>query len=334
MRKSYVAKILWFPIMIVFAAVFVLALLVLGTQASVFALEWKYPPQGKFVDVAGARLHVVDIGPSAPGEMPVVMIAGASSSLETIRRPLGDLLAKNHRVIMIDRPGQGWSSRKRREDSTPAIQARMIDEALGKLGIARAVFVGHSWAGAVLPAIALENPQRVAGLVMISPVTHEWRGPIGTLTDAATTPVIGPLMAYTVIMPVGWFMLDNGMRFVFYPQSPPDHFTNDTQAPMVLRPQAFLNNAWDLKTLKAAMVKQSPNYPKITAPVVIVAGDADLVVSTQVHAQAFAKDVPQTKLIVLPDVGHMPQVAAPKLIVAEIEAMIGRTKSAKAAAAN
>jgi pimeloyl-ACP methyl ester carboxylesterase len=317
---------------IVMIAPAILAMLALFTQIGVVAIQWKYPPQGKFVDVPGARLHVVEIGPNVPGEVPIVMIAGANSSLETIRRPLGDLLAKSHRVILIDRPGQGWSTRERLEDSTPAIQARMIDQALGKLGIARAILVGHSWGGALVPALALENPQRVAGLVMISPVLYGWRGPIGTLTDVATAPIIGRLMAYTVIMPAGWYFLEGGMQYVFYPQSPPAHFTYDTASPMILRPTAFLNNAWDLKTLKAAMVKQSPNYPKITAPIVIFAGDSDLVVSTEVHAQAFAKAMPRAKVIVLPGVGHMPQVANPKLIADEIDAMIARSHPAAAAA--
>ncbi len=322
------------PILILMIVPVVLVALAVLTQLGTIALGWIYPPAGKFIDVPGARLHVVDIGPSAPGELPIVMIAGANSSLATIRKPLGDMLAVKHRVILIDRPGQGWSTRERLEDSTPAIQARMIDQALGKLGIARAVFVGHSWGGAVLPALALENPQRVAGLVMISPVTHPWRGEIGTLTDVATMPVIGSLMAHTVIMPTGFFLLDSGMRFVFYPQQPPDNFTFGTQAPLILRPNAFLNNAWDLKTLKASMVKQSPNYRKITAPVVVVAGDADLVVSAEVHARAFAKAVPHAKLIILPGVGHMPQATNSKLIFYEIETMVARVRVSTAAAAD
>src|SRR5437016_6426116 len=32
---------------------------------------------------------------------------------------LGDLLARRHRVILVDRPGHGWSARDRPEDSTP-----------------------------------------------------------------------------------------------------------------------------------------------------------------------------------------------------------------------
>lgn len=309
-----------------------LVMLALLTQAGTVLLGWVYPPQGQFVDVPGARLHVVEIGPNVPGELPVVMIAGANSSLATIRKPLGDNLSAKHRVILIDRPGQGWSTRDRLADSTPAIQARMIDQALAKLGIARAIFVGHSWGGAVLPAIALENPQRVAGLVMISPVTHPWRGEIGTLTDVATMPVIGSLMANTVIMPTGFFLLESGMRFVFYPQSPPDNFTFGTRAPLILRPSAFLNNAWDLKTLKAAMAKQAPDYPKIKAPAVVIAGDADLVVSAEVHARAFAKAVPHARLIILPGVGHMPQVTNARLVADEIEAMIARLRTLAAAA--
>src|SRR5258706_15319411 len=124
-----------------------LAILALVTQAGVFALQHAYPAQGRMIEVAGATLNVVDIGPREAAGPPVVMIHGASSNLEVMRRPLGDMLAKNHRVILIDRPGHGWSTRTRTVDSTPAIQGRMIDEALEKLGVIRAIFVVHSWSG-------------------------------------------------------------------------------------------------------------------------------------------------------------------------------------------
>src|SRR6185437_15851146 len=96
------------------------------------------------IDVAGGRLHAVDIGPRDATTPPVVMIHGASSNLETMRQPLGEMLAKNHRVILIDRPGHGWSRRDRLSDSTPAIQTRMLDEALGRLGVTGAILVVHS----------------------------------------------------------------------------------------------------------------------------------------------------------------------------------------------
>ena len=115
-----------------------LAILALITQAGVIILQRLYPAQGSMIEVAGGRLHVLDIGPRDAAGPPVVMIHGASSNLEAMRQPLGDRLAGHRRVILIDRPGHGWSSRAHLEDSTPAIQGRMIDEALEKLGVALA----------------------------------------------------------------------------------------------------------------------------------------------------------------------------------------------------
>src|ERR1700720_4269503 len=143
--------------------VVVAAMLVLVTQAGVLFLQRAYPAQGKMIEVAGATLNVVDIGPRDAAGPPVVMIHGASSNLEVMRQPLGDRLARNHRVILIDRPGHGWSTRADPADSTPAIQSKMIDEALEKLGVASAIFVVHSWSGALGARMALDYPQRIAG---------------------------------------------------------------------------------------------------------------------------------------------------------------------------
>lgn len=320
--------------MIVIGLAIALATLALVTQVGVYVLAKKYPPQGKFVDVAGATIHLVDIGPKEARGLPIILIHGASSSIETMRQPLGNMLAKNHRVILIDRPGHGWSTRERRDDSTPAIQARMIDEALGKLGIESAILVGHSWAGAMMPEFALNHSKRVAGLVMLSPVAYPWPGGVGTFNKIAAIPVLGPLLAYTITLPLGTFMVDSGINYVFIPQTPPEGYSDSTQVRLVLRPNAFLNNAWDLTTLKSEVAKQSPNYPKIKVPVVIVTGDTDNTVSPKIHSRPFAEAVPQTKLIVLPNVGHMPQVVASDLIVREIEAMQQTFVSNAAAAAN
>ena len=321
--------------MILTGVVAALAILALVTQAGVVWLERTYPARGQMIEVAGAALHVVDIGPRDTAGPPIVMIHGASSNLETMRRPLGDKLAKNHRVILIDRPGHGWSTRANPEDSTPAVQGRMIDEALAKLGIDRAVFVVHSWAGALGARMALDYPERVAGLVMLAPVAYPWPGGVGRYNRAVTTPVIGPLLAHTITLPLGYFLAEPGARSVFLPQAMPDGFVRDSATPLLLRPREFLANAQDLVTLKEAVREQAPRYATIRAPVVVIAGDgADKTVSTSIHSRPFAATVPNAKLIVLPDVGHMVPQAAPELVVAEIEAIIGRITQSKAAAAN
>jgi pimeloyl-ACP methyl ester carboxylesterase len=309
--------------MIPLVLVAALVLLALITQAGVIVLQRSYPQAGKRVEVTGATLNVVELGPrDAPGS-PIVLIHGASSNLKTMQQPLGDMLAGKHRVILIDRPGHGWSTRLREEDSTPAIQAKMIDEALGKLGVGPAIFVVHSWAGALGVRMALDYPARVAGLVMLAPVLYPWKGGVGRYNDVVTTPVIGPLLAYTITLPLGYFLAGPGARNAFLPQIMPEHFVSDTAIPLLLRPREFLANARDLVTLKAAVAEQTPRYGDIRVPVVVIAGDADKTVWLDIHSRPFAAAVPSAKLIMLPGVGHIVQNAAPELVIREIETMIG-----------
>jgi len=309
-----------------------LAALALATQAGVVLAQRAHPARGKTVEVAGGRMHVVELGPR--GGVPIVMLHGASSNLE-VMRPLAEHLAQHHRVILVDRPGHGWSRREKFSDSTPQPQARMISQALDKLGVSPAIVVAHSWSGALALRIALDHPERVAGLVMLAPVAYPWPGGVSQYNYAVTTPVIGSLLAHTVTLPLGLLLADSGSRGVFAPQAMPASFVKDSATRLLLRPREFIANAWDLVSLRAAMAEQAPRYGSITVPITIIAGDVDKTVSTHIHSQPLAKTAPNAKLIVLKGVGHMIQYAAPDLVVAEIEAMAeSLTQSVEAAAAN
>jgi pimeloyl-ACP methyl ester carboxylesterase len=192
--------------------VVVLVVLALATQAGVLLVQRSFPAQGSMVEVAGGALHVIDIGPRRGAAPPIVMLDGASSNLEVMRQPLGNRLARDHRVILIDRPGHGWSTRASLADSTPEIQGRMIAGALSALDVERAVFVVHSWSGALGLRLALDYPGRVLGLVMLAPVAYPWPGGVGWYNRLIATPVIGPLLAYTITLPLVRLLAESGAR--------------------------------------------------------------------------------------------------------------------------
>jgi pimeloyl-ACP methyl ester carboxylesterase len=318
-------------------SVFVVAALVilaLATQAGVIVFQHRFPARGKAVEVDGATLNVLDIGPRDAAGPPIVLLHGASSNLEAMRRPLGERLAARHRVILIDRPGHGWSSASSSETSTPAAQAQMIEEALKTLDVGRVILVVHSWSGALGARMAIDYPARLAGLVMLAPVTHPWAGGVGWYNKLVTRPIIGPLLAYTITLPLGYFLLAPGAREVFLPQVMPDDFVADSATPLLLRPREFLANARDLVGLKQAVTEQAPRYGEITTPTVVISGDVDKTVSTSIHSRPFAAAVANAKLIVLPGVGHMVQNAATDLVIREIETMSGAGARGSAAAAN
>jgi pimeloyl-ACP methyl ester carboxylesterase len=325
-RSLFVPKSVRIPAMwplIVAALAGLVLTLALATQVGGALVQRAHPPRGRMVDVAGATLHIVETGPGDAATPPVVMLHGASSNLE-VMRPLGERLSQDHRVLLLDRPGHGWSGREEFSDATPGPQARMISQALEKLGIRPAILVAHSWSGALALRIALDHPERVAGLVMLAPVAYPWPGGVGQYNYAVTTPVIGPLLARTITLPLGLMLADSGARGVFAPQPMPDGFVKDSATRLLLRPREFLCNAWDLVSLRAAMAEQAPRYGSIAVPITIIAGDADKTVSTHIHSQPLAKTAANTRLIVLAGVGHMIQYAAPDLVVEEIETMIGK----------
>ena len=318
--------------MVTVIAVVALAVLALATRVGVLLIQRAFPAQGRMVEVADATLHIVELGPRDAAGPPIVILHGASSNLEAMRQSIGERLAQNHRVILIDRPGHGWSTRQRVEDSAPAVQSRMIEQALAKLGVGKAIVVAHSWAGALGLRIALDHPERVAGLVLLAPVAYPWPGGVGRYNMLVTTPVIGPLLAYTITLPLGYFLAEPGARGVFLPQTMPENFVTSTATLLLLRPREFLANAWDLVTLKAAVAEQAPRYSAITAPIRILAGDVDKTVSTNIHSRPLAATAPNATLIVLPGVGHMVQNAVPDLVMSEIESMIGTMAQSAAAA--
>jgi pimeloyl-ACP methyl ester carboxylesterase len=237
---------------------------------------------------------------------------------------LGVRLAKRFRVVAIDRPGSGWSDRIAPDAASPAVQARIIRGALDRLGIARVIVVGHSWAGALATNLALDHADKVAGLVLLAPVTHPWPGGGVSWYYGPATSFIGTVFTHTVAAPLGRLWLKPALASVFWPQDPPPDYIETARVPLVLRPRTFEANAQDVAGLYAFVQAQSTRYRAIRTPTTILAGDADRIVSTDIHARALKREIPGAKLIVLPGVGHMPHVAAPDAIVREIESIAER----------
>jgi len=312
--------------------VLMLGLLVAMTRFGVARIEAAHPPAGQFMEVEGVRLHVAELGlrRGSPGAEPaVVLIHGASGNMEDMRLALGEKLAASHRVILIDRPGHGWSSRPADDSyASPARQAGLVTEALKQLGVRRAILVGHSWGGAFATAYALAYPERTAGLVLLSAVTHPWPADPGWYNNLVSLRGIGPLFLRTLVYPLGSFLIDGGARNVFEPQAVPDDYARRAAIRLVLRPKTFFANARDLALLKGFIAAQVPSYAKLRAPTVIITGDRDTMVPPEINARALAATLPQAKLVFLKGVGHMPHHAAPDAVAAAIDELASPRQTA------
>jgi pimeloyl-ACP methyl ester carboxylesterase len=309
-------------------------LALLGAGAIVTAvcaklIERAHPPRGRFIEIGGFRQHVVELGEHSDARAatpPIVLLHGAGANLEDMRLAIGERLAARRRVILVDRPGQGWSERPGRQGNAPAYQAAILRDLFDRLGIGRAVVAGHSWGGTLAATFALDHPDRVAGLVLLAPPTHPHLRLMTRLYAALAMPFAGWLFAHTLMLPFAAAAFGSGVRAAFRPQVPPPKYLKRTGALLLLRPETFLANARDMAGLQAFLARQEARYGTLKAPTLIVTGDRDPVVPPPHHALALAAAVPSAKLIVLPGVGHMPHHAAPELIVAAVEELIASSE--------
>lgn len=284
-------------------------------------IERAQPPRGRFIEIDGLRQHVVELGggPDAQAKTAVVLLHGAACNLEDMHLALGEPLATGHRVVLVDRPGLGWSERKRGTRSSPADQAAVLRQVLERLGVDRAVLVGHSWGGGLALTFALDYPQHVAGLVLVAPPVHPWLPMTTWIYTGLALPVLGPFLAHTLALPFGALMVGLGFRGAFYPQPPPGRYLQRAAALLVLRPAAFLANAADIGHLEAFLRRQAPRYATLAAPTILITGDRDLIVSPLHHSMELAAAVPHAKLELLPGFGHMLHHAAADRVVAAVE---------------
>ncbi|MFC9973170.1 alpha/beta fold hydrolase [Spirillospora sp. NPDC127200] len=110
-------------------------------------------------------IHVRQDG---PGDAPVLLLVHGSASSTRSWEPLVPLLTGTHRVIRIDLLGHGRSAKPVDRDYAVPEQARRVAEALDRLGVERAVVVGHSSGGATATALAEQRTDLVAALVLVN----------------------------------------------------------------------------------------------------------------------------------------------------------------------
>src|SRR6188474_825159 len=150
MDRSYAAKVLKAHPVVTSIVVGLAASAILNRVLAKKA-ERRNPPTGRFITINGVRLHYVERG---TGDALVLLHGNGSMIQDFESSGLIDLAAKDHRVIVFDRPGFGHSERPRSLVWTPDAQAQLIRPALAQLGVSNAIVLGHSWGASVAVAIA------------------------------------------------------------------------------------------------------------------------------------------------------------------------------------
>ena len=282
-------------------------------------VESLYPTE-TFVDVDGVRMHVLERGTTGPV---ILMIHGASANARDFEWTLAPRLSEDHRVIIVDRPGHGYSERPKQGYSL-ARQAGLIAGVVKALAPGEDVVVlGHSFGGAVALRLTLDHPEIVNGLVLLTPASHEWGGGgMAWYYKYATHPLIGPFFNQLVPF-VAPGQTEAGLKSVFSPEPVPSDYYDNSAVGLLFRPENFRANAEDFNHIEAELAGQQARYPSIDIPVTIFSGSQDDVIDPRLHAGRLQHQIRDIDLVRLPTTGHRPDHSQTEDIVAVLKRYAG-----------
>lgn len=208
--------------------------------------------------------------------IPVVLLHGASGNAATWQPTLSawDWAA----VACPDLPGRGSHQahppRARVEALADWLAGWLVDAALE-----RPILVGHSLGGAVALTLALEAPQQLGGLVLVSSAARLRVAPAILAAVATGKPL--------------------SLAFAFGPQTP-QAVVQQYDALAALTPPDAAQADWhacDAFDLRHRL-------SEVACPTLVLHGDADALTLPK-HQQSLAEAIPGAQRIALPHVGHM-----------------------------
>jgi pimeloyl-ACP methyl ester carboxylesterase len=220
--------------------------------------------------VHGIQLYYEVHGPE--GKVPVVLLHGGGSTIETSFGRLLPLLASDRRVIAVEEQGHGRSSDR---DGPVTFEGSAEDVAglLEYLGIARADCFGFSNGGSVALQLAIRHPERVRKLVLASVLTKR---------DGAR--------------PEFWEFIGQA-DFSVMPQALKEGFLRVNPDAAQLRRM----HDKDLARMRAFVDVPDASLRALRMPTLIMQGDRDI--ARVEHVAALARLIPDARLLVLP-AGH------------------------------
>lgn len=270
-------------------------------------VERAIPPIGRYITVDGVRLHYIDRGAGPV----VLLIHGLSAQIQAFTFALADQLTSDFRVVVVDRPGCGYSA------AAPSAglpeQAALIDRFLAALGVERALVCGHSLGGAVALAMAIHCPARVAGLALIAPASQPQEAPPAALRHLLViSPFVRWLVAWTIAIPLGLRRGPEVVTQLFAPNPVPADFGVRGGGFLNMRPAVFVNACRDMVEAGKGLPSQAARYGDIRVPVGVLFGDSDLILNYRVHGAPLTRQIADVDFELVPGGDHMLPLTMPE----------------------
>ena len=248
---------------------------------------------------------------------PILFIHGFGASSYSWRY-LTEPLSQNRRVITIDLKGFGQSPKPRDGLYSIYEQARLVRDFILAQDLQNLTIIGHSYGGgvALLTSIQLSKlqPKRQKDLILIGNAAYPQKLP--SFMRILATPILGPMVLYWAPNKIQVHSLLKKVYFKddLIPEAAIDHYAKNMGQENAK--YATLQIARQL--MPGDMEVVTKQYTEVTVPTLIIWGSQDEIISPEIGKRLNAA-LPNSRLIMLDDVGHAPQEERPDLILPQIK---------------
>lgn len=265
----------------------------------------------QFVEISDSKIHysIEGAGPT------LVLIHGLGASLY-IWRLIAKRLAENFRVITIDLPGFGLSSKNPALDYGLDHQTRRLIETLDKLQIDEATLVGSSMGGALSLWVARENPKRFRNVVVMAPAVSSSLVPrlITPLQRAA--PIVAPILAPLFYKTLNTHTMKLIASLVLHNRSILDEETVNAYLRPYLESEESIHTFW--RAIELIRDRRLPSELKsLSSRVLVLWGERDRLVPRRVMAELVSV-LPHAEFHTHKECGHHPMEDQPDWTIDEI----------------
>ena len=241
----------------------------------------------------------------------LVLLPGPTDSWRSYE-PVLTQLPPSMRAIAVSQRGHGDSDK-------PASGYRVEDLAidivplLDSLGVERAVLAGHSGSCLVARRVAIDHPDRVAGLVLeASPTTLRGDAGLEDFLESIVSSLSDPI--------------DPTFARSFVADTSTDDLAPDMLDQLVGDLLKVPARVWKEMFADLSAYDDVDELDWITAPTLLIWGDADGLVGRDMQATLAAR-IRDAELLVYPGVGHTPRWENPSRFANDLAAFVERTSN-------
>lgn len=271
----------------------------------------------QFLEIGGGvKVHLRDEGPR--DGTPIILLHGSNADLHTWE-PWVERLKDTYRVIRFDQIGHGLTGPNSAGDHSTASFIEDIGEVADALGLERFILGGNSMGGSHTIGYAIENPERLMGIVLVDAggIRVEEKADGNTGFDIARTPVINQLIKH--VTPRS--LIEQSLR---------ESVSNEA----IVTPEA-VDRYWELLRYpgnRGATLERfsrpwagfdRERIAQVTVPALILWGEDDGLIPVSV-GKLYNDLLPQSELVIYPEIGHLPQEEAPDATIADLDRWLGQ----------